>query len=99
MNTFEKIYEIVRRIPSGRVSTYGRIALMAGNPHWSRVVGYAMRACGDTSVPCHRVIMKSGELPSAFGVGGSGLQRALLESEGVAFLQDGRVCLEKHLWP
>lgn len=55
-NSFCAIWDIVRCIPEGRVSTYGRIARLAGNPRWARVVGYAMRACRDGSVPCHRVL-------------------------------------------
>ena len=61
MNTFEKIYDVVRRIPEGKVATYGQIAAMAGNPRWSRVVGYALHVNPEPGViPCHRVVDKIG---------------------------------------
>ena len=72
---------VVRRIPSGRVSTYGDVAAMAGKPRAARAVGNIMRGCSDASVPCHRVIGAGGKL------GGFGkdlnLKRALLLAEGV----------------
>ena len=59
MNTFEKIYEQVKRIPRGKVATYGQIALLAVNPRWSRVVGYALHSNPDPdTIPCHRVVTK-----------------------------------------
>ena len=92
-HTFEHIYQIVREIPFGQVATYGQIAALAGNPRWSRVVGYAMRACSDSSVPCHRVIYKGGNLSDAFGWGGAEEQAMLLRAEGVSFCSDGYVYL------
>ncbi|MBQ8337694.1 MAG: MGMT family protein [Oscillospiraceae bacterium] len=99
MNTFEKIYEVVRRIPKGKVATYGQIAAMAGNPHWSQVVGYALHVNPDPStIPCHRVVNRFGEVSPAFAFGGENMQIELLESEGVAFLPDGKVDMKNHLW-
>jgi len=99
MNTFERIYAQVRRIPEGRVATYGQIALMAGNPRWSQVVGYALHVNPDPqSIPCHRVVNRFGELSPAFAFGGKNRQAELLSREGVGFLDDGRVDLKKHLW-
>lgn len=99
MNTFEKIYSVVRRIPKGSVATYGLVAAMAGNVHWSQVVGYALHANPDPkTIPCHRVVNRFGEVSPAFVFGGEGRQRALLESEGITFLPDGRVDMKKHLW-
>ena len=98
-NSFCAIWDIVRCIPEGRVSTYGRIARLAGNPRWARVVGYAMRACRDGSVPCHRVLHRDGSLSAAFGPGPENRQRLLLEKEGVPLLPDGRVELARCLWP
>lgn len=92
---FDRIYQIVKTIPAGRVASYGSVALKAGNPRWSRVAGYAMRACNDPSVPCHRVVYKDGSLTETFGTEGSALQRALLEAEGVEFLADGRVDMQR----
>ena len=95
---FSDIYAIVRRIPAGRVATYGQIALLAGNVRWSRVVGYAMRACRDASIPCQRVVLKGGRLSEAFGVGGADEQAMLLSLEGVSFLADGRVDMRSCAW-
>ncbi|MBQ7625011.1 MAG: MGMT family protein [Clostridia bacterium] len=97
MNTFEKIYDEVRRIPKGRVASYGYIAFKIGNPRLSRVVGYALHVNPSPGViPCHRVVMKDGSLTPAFAFGGLDAQRTLLENEGVTFLQDGKVDMKKH---
>lgn len=97
-NTFERIYDVVRRIPYGKVATYGQIAALAGNPHWSRVVGYALHVNPEPGViPCHRVLNRFGEPSTAFAFGGMNEQVFLLESEGVEFT-DGKVDLEKYIW-
>ena len=97
-NTFDKIYEVVKRIPYGKVATYGQVALLAGNPHWSRVVGYALHVNPDPeSIPCFRVVNRFGEPSSAFVFGGKNMQISLLENEGIEF-EDGRVNLEEYLW-
>lgn len=96
MNTFEKIYEVVKSIPRGRVMTYGQVARLAGNPHWSQVVGYALHVNPNPSeIPCYRVVNRFGELAPAFAFGGENAQRALLESEGVQFDCDGRVLMDE----
>ena len=98
MNTFEKIYAVVRKIPYGKVATYGQIALLAGNPHWSQVVGYALHSNPEPeSIPCFRVVNRFGELSSAFAFGGINRQQELLEAEGVE-VKDGRVDLKRYLW-
>lgn len=57
MNTFEKIYEVVKTIPEGKVATYGQVAVLAGDPRWARVVGYAMHVNPEPGIiPCHRVV-------------------------------------------
>ena len=97
MNTFEKIYEVVKRIPEGRVATYGQVALLAGNPRWARVVGYALHVNPEPGViPCHRVVNRKGNVASGFAFGGEGVQRQLLESKGIVFETDGRIDLEKY---
>lgn len=97
MNAFDKIYSIVRTIPEGKVMSYGQVALLAGNPRWSRVVGYALHVNPDPSfIPCHRVVTKDGRVSSSFAFGGSDIQRALLENEGVRFSSDGRVIMEEY---
>ena len=96
MNTFEKIYEQVRKIPKGKVATYGQIALMAGNPRWSQIVGYALHSNPEPVViPCHRVVNKEGKLAKAFAFGGENAQRNLLINEGVIFLDEYTVDLQK----
>ncbi|MBE5802080.1 MAG: MGMT family protein [Clostridiales bacterium] len=97
MNTFTLIYEQVRRIPAGKVSTYGQIARMIGNPRLSRVVGYALKAAPE-GLPCHRVVTKDGDLSDAFTPMGKETHRMLLELEGVGFTEDGRVDMEAFFW-
>jgi methylated-DNA-protein-cysteine methyltransferase-like protein len=97
MNTFEKIYEVVKNIPEGRVATYGQVALLAGNPRWARVVGYALHVNPEPGIiPCHRVVNREGRVAPGFAFGGEGVQRQLLESEGIVFETDGRIDLEKY---
>lgn len=95
---YEKIYAVVRRIPAGRFSTYGRIACLAGNQRWSRLVGAAMRACKDQSLPCHRVLYQDGTPSPAWQEGEVNLQRLFLEKEGVAFTAEGKAD-PAFLWP
>ena len=97
-HTFEAIWQLARQIPFGRVTTYGRLARLAGDPRLSRVVGYAMHGA-PPDVPCHRVVNRQGELSDAFSPLGKATHRALLEAEGVPFLPDCRVDLKAVLWP
>ena len=97
MNTFEKIYEVVKSIPEGKVATYGQVALLAGNPRWARVVGYALHVNPEPGIiPCHRVVNREGRVAPGFAFGGEGVQRQLLELEGIVFETDGRIDLEKY---
>ena len=97
MNTFEKIYEVVKSIPEGKVATYGQVALLAGNPRWARVVGYALHVNPEPGIiPCHRVVNREGKVAPGFAFGGEGVQRQLLESEGIVFEPDGRIDLAKY---
>lgn len=99
MNSFDKIYEQVKKIPYGKVATYGQIALMAGNPHWSRVVGYALHVNPDPeSIPCFRVVNRFGRVSPAFAFGGENEQIYLLRKEGVSVSDDGFVDMEHFLW-
>ena len=97
---FERVYDVVRQIPAGRVASYGQVARMVGEPRKARFVGYAMHASPGMAggVPCHRVVFKDGTLCSGFAFGGSDQQRALLDGEGVTFLPDGRVDMEACDW-
>ena len=97
MNSFEIIYEVVKSIPKGKVATYGQVARLAGNPRWSRVVGYALHVNPAPGViPCHRVVNREGKVAPAFAFGGSDIHRELLEAEGIVFEQDGHVDLKKY---
>ena len=95
MSFYDTVYGLVGRIPRGKCASYGQIALMAGNPRAARVVGYAMRACRDPELPCHRVLRADGTATCAFG---PGVQQALLEAEGVAFTPEGRVDWARSRW-
>lgn len=99
MTTFEKIYEVVKTIPKGKVATYGQVALLAGNPRWARVVGYALHKNPQPLIiPCHRVVTRNGEVATSFAFGGGETQRELLENEGIAFEKDGTIDLKKYGW-
>ena len=99
MNAYEMIYAVVKSIPCGKVASYGQVALMAGNPRWARVVGYALHVNPDPdNIPCHRVVTKDGSTSKAFAFGGSDRQRELLENEGVTFTADGKVDMKKCRW-
>ena len=96
MNTFEKIYEVVKNIPKGKVASYGQVAAAAGNPHWSQVVGYALHINPEPGViPCHRVVRKDGRVAVSFAFGGANAQRDLLLSEGVMFVDDKTVDMKR----
>ena len=96
--SFERVYQVVRQIPEGKVATYGQVARLAGNKKWSRVVGYALHVNPEPGkIPCHRVVNRLGEPSSAFAFGGVNRQIELLEAEGVTFV-DGRVEMGKYQW-
>ena len=96
---FDRIYDVVRLIPKGKVATYGQVATAAGNPRWSRVVGYALHVNPDPkTIKCHRVVDRNGRLSPAFVFGGSNAQAELLKAEGVEVSEDGHVDLKKYLW-
>ena len=95
---FAAFYNVVRRIPAGKVATYGQIARLAGMPRCARTVGYAMAGCSDPTVPCHRVVDRFGGTKACFDTYAPGTQRLLLEEESVTFRLDGTVDLEQHLW-
>jgi len=93
---YSNVYVLVRRVPLGRVTTYGAIALALGHPHWARQVGWAMAAVDLDDVPAHRVVNAAGGLSGSYG--GVELRRALLLEEGVEFDADGRVPLQRYFW-
>ena len=98
-DTYDRIYTAVRRIPRGRVATYGQIATLSGIPRQPRQVGYALAALHDSKpVPWHRVVNSKGEISRRSEPGFETIQRALLESEGVVFDSKDRISLERFRW-
>lgn len=96
---YAKIYATVRRIPRGRVASYGEVARAAGLPGRARQVGYALFALPDDStVPWHRVVDAAGRVKPRVTPGADRLQVALLEREGVAFDARGRIDLARFGW-
>ena len=97
---YELYYAVIRRIPAGRVATYGQVAELAGFPGHARQVGYALYALRPNSgVPWHRVINARGRLSLGTVVPeGDVEQRIRLEIEGVRFDADGRIALERYQW-
>ena len=97
---YQAIYDVVRRIPQGRVATYGQVAHLAGMPGRARLVGYALSALrGQIPVPWHRVVNAQGRISRRSDSGSADLeQRLRLESEGVCFDDLGRIPLERFLW-
>ena len=91
---FDKVYEIVARVPYGRVVSYGQIARMLGNPQAARTVGWALSVCPDT-LPWQRVVKADGTIA---GGGFAELRRSMLIEEGVTFQPDGRIDMEACEW-
>lgn len=91
---YQQVYQLVARIPKGKVATYGQLAWMLGTPRGARQVGWAMRKAPD-GLPWQRVVMADGSIT---GGGYEPLRRAMLEEEGVLFLPDGRVNLAACQW-
>ncbi|MDR2088721.1 MAG: MGMT family protein [Clostridiales Family XIII bacterium] len=87
---FERVYAVIARVPCGRVVSYGQIARVLGNPRAARQVGWACAAC-PAHLPWQRVVMADGTVT---GGAFADMRRALLESEGVSFLPDGRVDMD-----
>ena len=84
---FNRIYDVVKSIPKGKVATYGQVALLAGNPRASRAVGWALHVNPDpNNIPCHRVVNRFGGLSDAFAFGGKDEHKSLLEAEDVEVL-------------
>jgi methylated-DNA-protein-cysteine methyltransferase-like protein len=97
--SYDRIWKVVSRIPRGRVSTYGRIAALAGRPGHARLVGYALHGLPPgNDIPWHRVINARGEISFPPGSRSWREQRRLLVEEGIAFLRN-RVDLRVKGWP
>jgi len=97
-SSYQRIYAAVRRVPKGRVATYGQIARLAGLPGHARQVGYALHALrSSTTVPWQRIVNAAGAI-SLRRSGGALSQRLLLEREGVTFDARGRISLARFGW-
>ena len=97
--SYHRIYAVVRRIPRGRVATYGQVAELARLGGHARQVGYALHALSsDTALPWHRVLNARGRVSARSEPGGDHVQRQLLEREGVRFDASDRVDLERYRW-
>ena len=95
--SFEKVYALVRAIPSGRVTTYGAIAKkLSMSP---RVVGYALHLNPDgAKTPCHRVVNRNGRMAPGYAFGGPGIQKQLLKKEDIEFKDNQHLDLRKYLF-
>jgi methylated-DNA-protein-cysteine methyltransferase-like protein len=94
---FNKVYEVAKKIPYGKVTTYGHIAEACGIKSAARTVGWALNGCGP-DIPAHRVVNRYGALSGKIHFGDPNLMEDLLRSEGVEFDKNGCVKLEKYLW-
>ena len=98
-SSYQRIYAVVRRIPEGRVATYGQVASLAGLAGHARQVGYALHALPKgTAIPWHRVVNANGGISLRSMPGGELVQRGLLEREGIRLDPRGRVPLARVRW-
>lgn len=94
-----RVYAVVKRIPSGRVTTYGRIGKALGAARSARMVGWALNHIpDDQQIPAHRVVNRNGVLTGAHHFGHPDAMRDMLVDEGVAFIDEITVDLAAHLW-
>ena len=98
-NFFERVYDVVRLVPHGRVTSYGAIAKFLGAARSARMVGWAMNACGGRDdIPAHRVVNRVGLLSGKHHFEGTNLMQQLLESEGVKVKENKVVKFDKYFW-
>ena len=95
---YERVYEVARQIPEGRVTSYGAIANYLGRRGGARMVGYAMNLSHDKDVPAHRVVNRMGMLTGKHPFPGTNLMKQLLENEGVEIKDDGVVDFDRLFW-
>lgn len=97
-NFFNKVYEVVKQIPKGKVCSYGEIAKFLSVPRMARQVGWALHKNPTPEIiPCHRVVFADGRLSPAFAFGGENAQHTLLTNEGVTFIRN-KVDMKKHFY-
>lgn len=94
---FDKVFEIVKRVPKGKVTTYGEIARVL-NTRDARKIGWALHSNKSPKIPCHRVVNKEGRLATNFAFEGPEEQKRRLLEEGITFKDEMHVDLEKHIW-
>ncbi|WP_299156040.1 MGMT family protein [uncultured Tenacibaculum sp.] len=97
-NFFEKVYEVARLIPHGRVTSYGAIATYLGAARSARMVGWAMNNSGAKNVPAHRVVNRIGLLTGKQHFDGTNLMQQLLESEGIVVIENQIQDFDKIFW-
>jgi methylated-DNA-protein-cysteine methyltransferase-like protein len=98
-NFFEKVYEVARQIPYGKVTSYGAIAKVLGAARSARMVGWAMNASHNLEdVPAHRVVNRNGLLTGKHHFDGTNLMQQLLESEGIKVVDNQIIDFEKYFW-
>jgi methylated-DNA-protein-cysteine methyltransferase related protein len=98
-NFFERVYEIAKQIPQGRVTSYGAIAKALGTARSARMVGWAMNAChGRNDIPAHRVVNRNGLLTGKHHFDGTNLMQQLLENEGIEIKNNQIVDFKKYFW-
>ena len=98
-NFFERVYEVTRQIPYGKVTSYGAIAKVLGASRSARMVGWAMNASHNLEdVPAHRVVNRNGLLTGKHHFDGTNLMQQLLESEGIVVIDNQIIDFEKHFW-
>ena len=95
---FDRVYDIVAKIPYGKVATFGDIAEACGIRSSARTVGWALNGAKDSGLPCHRVVNRFGALTGRMHFGSFELMQDLLLSEGIKFDKDGCVILKDYLW-
>jgi len=99
MTSFERFYAVIKRIPKGKVATYGQIARLAGLPRHARQVGFALAALPERArVPWQRVVNASGEVSAREHPNSQAIQRVMLEREKIEFDQRGRISLAGFQW-
>ncbi|MGJ8548113.1 MGMT family protein [Winogradskyella wichelsiae] len=98
LSFFEKVYEVTRKIPYGKVTSYGAIAKYLGAAKSARIVGYAMNASHNKDVPAHRVVNRKGLLTGKHHFDGTNLMQQLLENEGVVVIENQIQHLEAIYW-
>lgn len=97
-NFFLKVYEVARKIPYGRVTSYGAIARYLGSTGGARMVGWAMNGSHALDIPAHRVVNRVGLLSGKHHFDGTNLMQQLLENEGIAIRDNKIVHFEKYFW-